>query len=138
MYKVFKRFKLPIGHRLSKHKGRCFNFHGHNFVIEIQLSTPELNRDDMVIDFHDLKKFVNMVIDKFDHAVVLNPNDKKNIEFFKEAGYRIEFISNGDHDPTAEVFSRYLYSEFTNTFSVHTVDFVRVWESDDSMAEYSE
>lgn len=140
MYSVFKRFKLPIGHRLSKHAGRCHNLHGHNFVVEIQLSTLKLNSNDMVIDFHDLKQIINELIDKYDHAVVLNTTDISNINHFTELGYRIEFLNDkdSDKDPTAEVFSEFLFYKFKQSFPNHKVDFVRIWESDDSMAEYSE
>jgi len=143
MYRVFKRFKLPIGHRLSKHGGRCYNFHGHNFVVEIQLSSEELNSNDMVIDFHDLKRVVNDQIDKYDHATILNPTDIVNIENYKTLGYRLEFINAGgeDVDPTAETLSKFLYHKFSDVFKKEysiNVDFIRIWESDDSMAEYSE
>lgn len=142
MYKVFKRFKVPIGHRLSKHCGLCKNIHGHNLVIEVQLSTDNLNDNDMVIDFKDLKTYVNDILEKFDHTTILNRNDTESGKFLEKAGFRVEYINALDRDPTAEVFSAYLYKRFQSIFCKAPfylkVDFVRVWENDDSMAEYSE
>ena len=140
MYKVLKRFKLPSGHRLSKHKGACHNIHGHNYAIEIQLSSEVLDSNDMVIDFHDLKGLALALLDRFDHATVLNPMDEANIVHLNKMDYKLEFISKTNEDPTAEVFSKYLYQNLTTIFMFENldVDFVRVWESDDSMAEYSE
>jgi len=137
-----KRFKLPSGHRLSKHKGACHNMHGHNYVIEVQLSTEKLDKNDMVIDFHDLKVLTNAFLDRFDHATVLNPTDRANIDHIIKQDYKLEFISLANEDPTAEVFSKYIYKALTEIFKVKNIDvyldLVRVWESDDSMAEYSE
>jgi 6-pyruvoyltetrahydropterin/6-carboxytetrahydropterin synthase len=140
MYKVCKTFKVPIGHRLSKHKGLCKNIHGHNLKIQVTLSRDELNEDDMVIDFHKLKEVVNGVLDKYDHTTLFNINDIDNANFFTEAGYRVEYISMLDEDPTAEVFSKYLWNKLTHEFRFDgvAVDSVRIWENDDSYAEYME
>jgi len=68
MYKVEKRFTIPIGHRLSKHKGYCKNLHGHNFVVLIGVKSEKLNENDMVIDFSDLKNESNRILDNWDHS----------------------------------------------------------------------
>lgn len=152
MYKIKKIFKVPIGHRLSKHQGLCKNIHGHNLKIEIQLSSSSLNQNDMVLDFKDLKVIVNDILDKFDHCTIFNITDKDNINIFKESGYRHTTISFLDQDPTAEVFCKYLFTAlgqrlatqdldfqtFNDESQAINVDFVRVWENDDSMAEYGE
>lgn len=138
MYKVCKTFKVPIGHRLSKHKGLCKNIHGHNLKLEIQLTAHTLNFNDMVIDFADLKKIVAEYLEKYDHTTIFNPTDERNIQFFKEEGYRIEFISDSDQDPTAEVLSKFLFDNLRDAFPGKIVEFVRVWENDNSYAEYSE
>ncbi|MCK5612627.1 6-carboxytetrahydropterin synthase [Candidatus Pacearchaeota archaeon] len=139
MYTVKKLFRIPIGHRLKKHTGRCHNIHGHNLKIEVQLKSAMLNNNDMVIDFSNFKDIVNNVLDRFDHSTILNPCDDQNIKHFSDALYRYLFISDGDIDPTAEVFCEYLYREITEAIPDRiTVDFIRIWENDNSMAGYSE
>jgi 6-pyruvoyltetrahydropterin/6-carboxytetrahydropterin synthase len=140
MYKVCKTFKVPIGHRLSKHKGLCKNIHGHNLKIEIELTTSDLDKNDMVIDFHELKSIANDILDKYDHTTIFNIKDKNNAAFFQTAGYRTAYISPLDVDPTAEVFSRFIYDKLVERFNLDNiyVGFVRVWENDDSYAEYME
>jgi len=138
MYKICKTFKVPIGHRLSKHVGLCKNIHGHNLKIQVELMSERLNTDDMVIDFHDVKEIVNKYLEKYDHTTLFNKADKENIDFFKKAGYRVRHISQTNEDPTAEVFSRYLFGIFQQTFKDIQVGFVRIWENDDSYAEYTE
>jgi 6-pyruvoyltetrahydropterin/6-carboxytetrahydropterin synthase len=138
MYKVCKTFRVPIGHRLSKHVGLCKNIHGHNLKIQIELFSHTLNENDMVIDFGDLKHYIEDFLSKYDHTTIFNPNDKENIIFFKSQGYRIEFLSIEDQDPTAEVLSKYIFDKLRTAFKGCGISFVRVWENDNSYAEYSE
>ena len=153
MYIVRKIFKFPIGHRLMKHEGLCKNIHGHNLKIEVQVSSKTLSKNDMVIDFKDLKTIVNDILKEFDHCTIFNTWDEENIEYFQKHGYKFTCISSGDADPTAEMLSRYLFKSIRNKINntkrddrygafyvpqIINVDFVRVWENDDSMAEYRE
>lgn len=146
MYSVRKIFRVPIGHRLSKHKGLCKNIHGHNLKIEVQLKTSVLNCvNDMVMDFKDIKEMVNYLIKKLDHCTLLNTNDKDFIKFYGDKKLNFDFIGCIGEDPTAEVLSRHLYTSIhkhlkdkTEYYAGVSLDFVRVWENDDSMAEYRE
>ena len=142
MYKVKKLFRVPIGHQLSKHKGLCKNCHGHNLKFEVQVSSENLNDNGMVIDFKDLKKIVKKIIlDPLDHCMIVNSDNTKLRDFLKENGYKYIVFSC---DPTAEVLSKHFYIVLQKTFKNSKkykslkVDFVRIWENDDSMAEYSE
>lgn len=142
MYKVRKTFKLPIGHRLAKHKGLCQNPHGHNFKFEIELKSDKLNSNDMVMDFSDLKKLVNHLIEKFDHCTLFNPTDSVNITHHMNNGYRVATLHGADTDidPTAEVLSKWLFQEINAEllYNDASVSSVRIWENDDSLAEYCE
>lgn len=138
MYSVCKRFRVPVGHRLSKHKGLCHNIHGHNLLIEVSMSCETLNDDDMVVDFHDFKDKVTKILDVFDHTTLLNPTDDQSIKFFKDADYRMEFITDQNQDPTAEVFCEFLFKKIEEEFGELLINFVRIWENDNSYAEYSE
>lgn len=139
MYIVKKLFRVPMGHRLSKHKGLCQNVHGHNLKMEIQLSSHQLNDNDMVIDFGDLKKLISGMIDEFDHTMVLNPDDLENLSHYTALGYRLKTISPVDSntDPTAEVLCEYLYYRVRDVIRTGiSVDFIHIWENDNSMAGY--
>jgi len=137
MFTVEKTFRIPMGHRLSKHKGLCKNFHGHNFVIKVKVGSKELDENDMVIDFSDLKKLVNEILDAFDHSTILNINDPAKEQFF-DLGYRIWLL---DSDPTAEAFCKHLFHEISDALKnlakrdVYLVS-VKIWENEDSVAEY--
>ena len=139
MYRIEKRFTLPIGHRLSKHKGRCFSIHGHNFTILVGIKAEKLNDNDMLIDFSDLKKLVNEILDGLDHCLLLNQDDKQIADQLKEMGMRTLLIGS---DPTAEHLSERLYSLLRHNLSQQypeiMMDYVTVFENENSKATYSE
>lgn len=137
MYKVEKRFVVPVGHRLSKHTGRCINCHGHNFVILVGLKSPQLNDNDMVMDFADLKEMINGFIDKWDHAMILNEDDPlvKEYSYFKDCHFRVVTYP---FDPTAERLSQVLFEEISRTLidSAIDVEYVTIYENENSKATY--
>lgn len=133
MYYITKVFRFPIGHRLSKigETNKCSFLHGHNFSLEVRVKSYNLNEKDMVMDFSDLKKLVNEIIDFWDHAMFLNENDNTPVENCN--------VHRFDGDPTAEVLCRYLFNEIEGRLptGIH-VDSVSIWETDDSKATYKE
>lgn len=73
---VFKRFTFDSGHFLEDYSGKCFNCHGHTYILEVGV-TGYLNPfTGMVIDFTLLKLFVNSFIEQYDHKV-LNYQDAR-------------------------------------------------------------
>lgn len=137
MYKVEKQFSVPIGHRLSKHLGRCKNFHGHNMLILVGIRSSELNENDMVMDFSDLKQLVGEILDSWDHALFLNKEDTCTVVFNTEGEkQRIKYF---DFDPTAERLSRYLFMEIKEKlpFGIF-IDYVTIYENERSKATYLE
>ena len=139
MYKIEKRFTLPIGHRLSKHKGRCFSLHGHNFTILVGLKTETLNENDMIMDFSDLKKIVNSYLDGLDHCTLLNQSDKETAEHLKKLGTNVILMGS---DPTAEKLSERIYKAIHTmiklSYPLIDVDYVTVYENENSKATYTE
>ena len=137
MFIIRKTFKVPIGHRLSKHQGLCKNIHGHNLKIEVQVSSPTLNQNDMVMDFSDLKEMVKTYIERLDHCALLNINDKENVQYIHNCDYKVQLFPG---DPTAEALARYLYQELSDKFEKLPqriqLDYVHVWENENSMAGY--
>lgn len=141
MYQVEKRFTLPMGHRLSKHKGRCSSIHGHNITVLVGVSSKELNDNYMVIDFSDLKRMVQVFLDEWDHCLLVNENDWKFADVCSEIGMRVKRF---DFDPTAEKLAELLF----NTLKVRiknertennvTIDYVTIYENENSKCTYRE
>lgn len=64
---VTKEFTFDAAHYLTKYNGKCENPHGHTYKLQVTVA-GELDAEDMVIDFAQLKAFVNeQVISKLDH-----------------------------------------------------------------------
>lgn len=65
--KITKIFTFDSAHRLSWHKGKCSNLHGHTYKLEVTVEGL-LDENGIVIDFGDLKKIVKKeILDKYDH-----------------------------------------------------------------------
>ena len=64
---VTREFRFEASHHLPGHKGKCRRPHGHSYRLQISLRGPLINApmqsdDGMVMDFDDLKGFVNATI----------------------------------------------------------------------------
>jgi 6-pyruvoyltetrahydropterin/6-carboxytetrahydropterin synthase len=136
MFIVTKSFKIPIGHRLSKHLGLCQNIHGHNIKIDVEVQREKLNKNDMVIDFYNLKELVNCIISIWDHALILNANDECMNEV--NSNQKIFRIILGD--PTSEnmcfILYNMLYDHFLRYDKELKLKSITIWESDESCAKY--
>ena len=140
MHYIKRHFKFAGGHRLSKHEGLCKNIHGHNYDVWVTVKTPELDENDMVLDFSKFKDHVNSIIDSFDHCLLVNQCDEEMMEPFKKRGMRVMVL--GDYDPTAEKMAEQIFLAlkllFTGLYATITVDQVEVFENVKSSAIYRE
>jgi 6-pyruvoyltetrahydropterin/6-carboxytetrahydropterin synthase len=141
MHKIEKKFTFPMGHRLSKHDGRCFNIHGHNFTILVGVKCRSLDDNNMVIDFYNLKKIVEPILDFYDHSLMLNECDFEQYgKPLSDLGMRINLVPNGD--PTAELLSKVIYEQIQKELNKDRpwvlMDYVTVFENENSKATYCE
>jgi 6-pyruvoyltetrahydropterin/6-carboxytetrahydropterin synthase len=139
MYRIEKKFSFPMGHRLSKHSGRCHSIHGHNFIVLIGVKSEQLNENDMVIDFSHLKALASSFLDGFDHCLLLNETDQEIHDQFEKLGMRVMTIKT---DPTAERLCKLIYKALQDRFAYDKLDilmdYVTVYENENSKATYSE
>jgi 6-pyruvoyltetrahydropterin/6-carboxytetrahydropterin synthase len=123
---ICKTFTFDAGHRLMNYQGACSNIHGHTYKLEVMIE-GRIITDDMVIDFKELKAIVNeFIIDRFDHALLLNQQDKELIELCEKCGYKY-FIF--DSNPTAEIMATFIHSQLPYSCRI------RLWETPTSYAE---
>lgn len=82
--RVTKEFHFETAHALHNYDGLCKNIHGHSYKLFVCLKGKPIKdtsnpKNGMLIDFKDIKKIVNHhIVDPFDHALVLNKEDKMN------------------------------------------------------------
>lgn len=142
MYRIEKRFTIPIGHRLSKNLDKCFSVHGHNFQLLVGLRSRRLNENDMIMDFSELKSIVNKILDDYDHALLINRSDSEWASTLAEQlGIRIKVMHDQfNFDPTAERLSEqlfYVIQDQINKYDGIFVEYVTVYENENSKATYS-
>lgn len=87
MYDIFIKTHFSSGHHLRDYPGSCELPHGHNWKVTVTVRAFELDKLGMGIDFKDLKKQVNLVIDQLDHR---NLNE---MEAFSEINPSSEHIA---------------------------------------------
>jgi len=122
MYELTLREVFSAAHRLPNTGGRCERLHGHNWKVEVRVAADALDDGGMVIDFHDLREAVQEILDELDHS------------------YLNELAAFQSRLPTAENLARYIYGGLAGRLPSPRVRLtrVRVWESEDTAASYSE
>lgn len=137
MFEISKKFSIPVGHRLSLHKGKCKNIHGHNIDVIVTVWSDRLNDNGMVMDFANLKKTVNdIVLNQFDHALLLNKTDEKLFRSLKDE-FGIENLILLDFEPTAENLCKFLYDLIHDELPMNVhLRSIEIFENETSSAKY--
>jgi 6-pyruvoyltetrahydropterin/6-carboxytetrahydropterin synthase len=120
MYELKVITSFSAAHQLNDFEGACENLHGHNWKIEIYVTSETLNEAGIVIDFRVLKEHVNTVIADLDHKFL---ND---LEAFKK------------RNPSSENIARYVAEQLSVLLDDPEIKVSRVtaWESETSCATY--
>ena len=122
MFRLTIHTAFAAAHNLTHYQGDCENLHGHNWKVEVSITTNELDKAGLGIDFKILKKETNALLKTLDHK------------------YLNELAPFTELSPSSENISRYLYGELTKIFGSKKVkvEMVTVWESDFAAASYYE
>ncbi len=118
MFEVKVESHFSSAHHLLNYEGDCENQHGHNWKVEVYAQGENLNKSNILIDFKELKKELNTVLDRLDHK------DLNELEDFK------------DVSPSSEIMSKYIYLELKRVFP--QISKVSVWETERACATYWE
>ena len=68
MYELMIETQFSAAHQLRGYKGKCEALHGHNWRVQVTVSSDKLDELGMVIDFHDLKAMTKEAIASLDHS----------------------------------------------------------------------
>jgi len=131
--KVAKEFKWEMGHRLPEHFGNCKNIHGHSYKMIAEFE-GRLNENDMVIDFYDVDRIIKPLVEKLDHAFMVNKNDTEVIEFLGKIKSK-KFVV--DFDSTVENICKFMLDEIKRADLSNNISSVsvRVYETNEDYAE---
>ena len=131
--KIGKEFKWEMGHRLPEHFGQCKNIHGHSYKMLVEFE-GELDENGMVIDYYDVEKIINPIVEKLDHAFLVNKDDKLTVEFLEKLNSKKVVV---DFESTVENICIYLLNKIKSADLPANVKaiMVRVSETEEDYAE---
>jgi 6-pyruvoyltetrahydropterin/6-carboxytetrahydropterin synthase len=124
MFSVKVQVEFAAAHHIRGYDGECARPHGHNWKIQVEARTAQLNQIGIAVDFKVLKALVKVLIEKYDHQ------DLNTIEPFQ------------DLNPTAETMAMVFYNELEKMiaskppFQSLQLTQVTVWENDRSAAAF--
>jgi 6-pyruvoyltetrahydropterin/6-carboxytetrahydropterin synthase len=121
MYEVTIRKSFSAAHLLKEIGGKCEALHGHNFFVEVSVVAESLNEEDLLIDFRDVKRWTQEILEQLDHKYL------NELDFFQGV------------NPSSERIARFLYERITPRAKQAHVSLSRitVWESENSRVSYS-
>lgn len=119
-WRLEKRFKFEASHQLPNHDGKCARLHGHSWQGALSVEGDKLHEDGpkagMVIDFGDISKVINPLVEQFlDHHHL---NETTGLE-----------------NPTSEEIARWIHRQVAHLFSGEVT--VRIEETCSSACSYS-
>ncbi|MDI6801540.1 MAG: 6-carboxytetrahydropterin synthase QueD [Thermodesulfovibrionales bacterium] len=123
MYELMIETGFASAHQLRGYKGKCENLHGHNWKVQVYVTTEKLNEIDIAIDFHELKRFANELMSQLDHKC-LN-----------------EIFPFTEINPSSENIAKWIFESLKKKLTAHhdvTLSAVTVWESETASATYYE
>ncbi|MCD6579273.1 6-carboxytetrahydropterin synthase QueD [bacterium] len=120
MYKIKVYDYISGAHFLRNYHGKCENLHGHNWKIEIEFSSNDLDKLGMVMDFKLAKNYLKEIINVLDHKNLneIEPFDKIN--------------------PTAENLAKFIFDRINKKAEDKNnyLKSVSVWETETNCAVY--
>lgn len=119
MYELIIQTDFAAAHSLRGYAGDCERLHGHNWKLDVVVSSPKLDKQGMVCDFREVKKLLARVVDRLDHRHL------NELDFFRKL------------NPTTENVARVISEELDKLLpSGVRVTRVTAWESDHCGATY--
>lgn len=122
MYDLMIESQFSSAHQLRGYKGKCEKLHGHNWRVQVTVSSENLDDIGIVIDFHDLKKITVEVISSLDHS------------------YLNEVFPFTEINPSSENIAKWIYDSIKKKLDQDqcNISSVTVWENETASATYYE
>lgn len=122
------RYQLKVitdfasAHTLRDYPGACSRMHGHNWKVELEAVTSQLDDVGMGVDFKVMKQAAREIGGRLDHQYL------NELEPFKEI------------NPTAENIAAYMYKEISARINSDTIKVtaLTLWETERACVRYSE
>lgn len=120
------RLFFEAAHRQYGDPSKCGYLHGHNWVVDVYVTSAHFGSIGYIVDFKDLKE----VVDTYDHKVLLRKDDPL-VKILVDAGQKVKML---DLNPTCECISMILSGEFAKVIPSYDEITVVVHENERSNA----
>jgi 6-pyruvoyltetrahydropterin/6-carboxytetrahydropterin synthase len=142
MVTVTKIFSFDVAHALDNYPGKCRHIHGHTYWLHVTVKgnlrdEPGHPYDGMIVDFTDLKRWVNeQIVSLFDHALVIRKNSLFDTPaIFNGTDHRVIL---SDYQPTCENMLVDMAGRLTRTCPDGIIiKSLRLYETPTSYAEWT-
>ena len=122
MYIINVRSHYDAAHFIRDYNGKCERLHGHRYEVEVALGFEDLGPGGIAYDFADAKRHLREITESLDHQ---NLNDLPAFDGVEtSAENQARYIYRTLKEKLGEVGGNLLY--------------VRVWETPNQWAQYSE
>jgi len=115
-FRSWIKARFEAAHKVARHLGKCRELHGHTYIVEVAVSSREVNELNMVIDFEELRSKLSEVLKIIDHKYLNEVLQEENV--------------------TAEFLALFIYRELSKRLPQGIkLAVVRVYENPDYWAE---
>jgi 6-pyruvoyltetrahydropterin/6-carboxytetrahydropterin synthase len=118
-YRVTVSARFEAAHFLIHYRGQPEPLHGHSYRVEAAFGAPELDGDDLAIDFVEAKRALDAVVKEFNYT---NLNDHTDFR---------------GQNTSAENLARYVAGRLAKAMPLSRVEDVTVWEGPENRASFS-
>lgn len=141
--KVTKEITFDSAHMLSNYNGKCHNLHGHTYKLQVTLEGPvckEGNSQEMVMDFNELKQYMDAATNSFDHAIIFSDeafrSEAENDLLHWAERYSMNYVIIRNGKSTSEAIATYLKSIIEDMVNLQLVKVsIKLWETPTSFVE---
>lgn len=136
MYEIETRGHFSAAHFLEDYDGLCGNLHGHRWEVVLKVKAPLNENTQMLIDFNDLKRALNELMDMFDHSFIVDPygneESRKLYETVKGLGMKVFSFAGRT---TAENIAKFIWEWINDTCEIDTHS-ITVYEAPNNGVTY--
>ena len=112
--------EFEAGHYLRFSPGHCEAPHRHRWRVRAVVQSGELGRAGLVIDFHELEKFLSEIVEPLEKVKMIN-----------------ELPGFAERNPSAEQMAKFVFDELSGRITPGvTIQKVCVWETENCCASY--
>ena len=110
--------RFEAAHHLTSYKGGPEAVHGHSWIVESELQTPQLDSEGMAFDFVEVRGAQDRLAERFNHQHIneISPFDRQS--------------------PTTEHLARWFFEELSRQLPEAPLAAVTVWEGPTCSARY--